>query len=43
MPLHDAVVTNCKKGTTANNQGAGVKHMDKRGVYLIIVCVCYLT
>ena len=24
MPLHDAVVINCKKGATTENQGAGV-------------------
>ena len=28
MPLHDAVGVNCKKGTTTENQGAGIKYMD---------------
>ena len=27
MPLHDAVGINCKKGATAEQQGAGVKYM----------------
>ena len=27
MPLHDAVGINCKKGTTTENQGSGVKYM----------------
>ena len=27
MSLHDAVGVNCKKGTTTQNQGAGVKCM----------------
>ena len=27
MPLHDAVGINCKKGTTTDNQGAGVNCM----------------
>ena len=27
MPLHDSVGINCKKGTTTENQGEGVKHM----------------
>ena len=27
MPFHDAVGINRKKGTTTENQGAGVKHM----------------
>ena len=38
MPLHDAVGLNCKKGATTENQGAGVKHMGK-GCMLMIVCV----
>ena len=28
MPLHDAVGINCKKGTTTENQGSGVKYMS---------------
>ena len=27
MPLHDAVGINCKKKTSNENQGAGVKYM----------------
>ena len=27
MPLHDAVGINCKKDTTTENQGSGVKYM----------------
>ena len=27
MPLHDAVLINCKKCTTTENQGSGVKYM----------------
>ena len=27
MPLHVAVVVNCKKGATTENPGAGVKYM----------------
>ena len=27
MPLNDAVRINCKKGTTTENQGSGVKYM----------------
>ena len=27
MPLHDAVGMNCKKGATAENQGAGVMYI----------------
>ena len=27
QPLHDAVRINCKKGTTIENQGSGVKYM----------------
>ena len=27
MPLHDAVVINCKKGATTENQGSAVKYM----------------
>ena len=27
MQLHDAVGINCKKGATAENQGAGVKYI----------------
>ena len=27
MPLHDAAGINCKKGTTTENQGSGVKYM----------------
>ena len=27
MPLHDAVVINCKKGATIEYQGADVKYM----------------
>ena len=27
MPLHDAVVINCKKGASTENQGSGVKYM----------------
>ena len=27
MPFHDAVGINCKKGTTTENQGSGVKYM----------------
>ena len=45
MPLHDAVLINCKKGATAENLGLCVKYMGK-GVYLddcMCVCVCYLT
>ena len=43
MPLHDAVGINCKKGTTSENQGSGVKYMGYV-VYLDdCVCVCYLT
>ena len=29
MPLHDAVLVNCKNGATIKNQGAGVKYMGK--------------
>ena len=39
MPLHDAVGINCKKGTTTENQGAGVKYMGI-GVYVWCLCVC---
>ena len=39
MPLHEAVVINCENGTTAENQGSGVKYMGK-GVILMTVCVC---
>ena len=43
MPLHDAVGTNCKNGTSTENQASVVKNMGK-GVYLDdCVCVCYLT
>ena len=28
IPLHDAVGINCKKGTTAENQGTDDKYMD---------------
>ena len=38
MPLHDAVGINCRKGTTTENQGSGVKHMAK-GCILMTVCV----
>ena len=41
MPLHDAVGINCKKTVTTENQGSGVKNMDK-GVYLDD-CVCVLS
>ena len=27
MPLHDAVMINCKKGATTENHGSGVKYM----------------
>ena len=27
MPLHDSVGINCKEGSTAENQGAGVKYV----------------
>ena len=27
MPLHDAVMINCKKGATTENQGADVKYL----------------
>ena len=27
MPLHDAVVINCKKGATTENQGSDVKYI----------------
>ena len=37
MQLHDAVGINCKKCTTAENQGADVYGL--RGVYWMIVCV----
>ena len=33
MPLHNAVGINCKKGSTTENQGIGMKCMDQ-GVYL---------
>ena len=43
MPLHDAVLINCIKGTTTENQGSGVKYMSE-GVYLDdCVCVCVLS
>ena len=45
MPLYDAVGINCKKGSTTENQGSGVKYMGL-GVYLddcVCVCVFYLT
>ena len=35
MPLHDAVVINCKKGATTENQGSGVKYLGQG----MIVCV----
>ena len=33
MPLHDAVVVNCKKGAATETQLAGVKYMGD-GVYV---------
>ena len=42
MPLHDAVGKNCKKGSTTEIQGSGLKYMGL-GVYLDgCVCVFYL-
>ena len=41
MPLHDAVVINCKKGTTTDNKGSGAKYLGY-GVYLDD-CVCVLS
>ena len=45
MLLHDAVGINCKKGTTTENQGPGVKYIGQV-VYLhdcvcVCVCVCF--
>ena len=40
MKLHDAVWINCKKGSTSENQGSGVKYMGY-GVYLDD-CVCFI-
>ena len=40
--VHDAVGRNSKKGTTTENQGAGVKYMGYR-VHVGWLCVCYLT
>ena len=37
-PLHDVVGINCKKGSTTENQSAGVKYMGK-GCMSMIVCV----
>ena len=34
MPLHVAVGKSCKKGATTENQGAGVKYMGYKGVYI---------
>ena len=43
MPLHVAVGTNCKKGSTTENQGVDVKYMGY-GVYVDdCVCVCVLS
>ena len=39
MPLHDAVGINCKKGTTTENQGAGVKYM---GIIMFDDYVCVI-
>ena len=41
MPLYDAVVINCKKGATTENQGSAIKYMGQ-GVYLDD-CVCVLS
>ena len=39
-PLHDAVGINCEKGTTTENQGAGIKYCIWAKVcMLMIVCV----
>ena len=38
MPLHGAVVINCKKGTTTENNTADVKYMGSGGMFMI-VCV----
>ena len=43
MSLHDAVGINCKKGTTTENQGSGVKYMGYKRCILMTVCVFYLT
>ena len=40
--LHDAVGRNCKKDTTAENQGAGVEYMGL-WAYVGWLSVCYLT
>ena len=37
MPLHDAVGINCKKGATAENQGADVKYIWANWCLLVIV------
>ena len=43
IPLHDAIGINCKKASTTENQGSGVKYMGM-GVYLDdCVCVCVLS
>ena len=40
MPLHDAVVINCKKDVTTEYQGADVKlSIWAKGCMLMIVCV----
>ena len=39
MPLHDAVGINCRNGTTADNQGAGVNYIGY-GVYVGSLFVC---
>ena len=36
MPLHDAVVINCEKATTTENQGAGAWYMGQEVCWTIL-------